>query len=175
MNISNEIERLDRLRVQGTLTEEEFREAKAKVISGQNGPAIQFGAVSEETVYGLHVNTWCMLMHLSQLLHFAGGIGFLVPIVMWAISKDNNSTADRHGASIINWLLTLVIALVVFGLLSVVIIGIPFLVIYVVLSVVFPIVGAIKAANGDFWPYPTSITFIRFDESDDRDSPATYL
>jgi uncharacterized Tic20 family protein len=39
------------------------------------------------------------------------------------------------------------------------IIGIPLLVAVAVLSIVFPIVAAIKASNGEVWKYPLTIRF----------------
>ncbi|WP_417847458.1 DUF4870 domain-containing protein [Thalassoglobus sp.] len=162
MSISDEIERLERLRNQGTLSEAEFQEAKARVIQSGSQQAV---SLNPEDIFGMKPNTWCMLMHLSQLLYGVVGIGFIAPIVMWLMSKDQNAQADRHGAAILNWLLTSFLALVVTGVLSLFIIGIPFLIIYVILVHVFPIVGAIKAANGEYWEYPTSIRFVKFDEN----------
>ncbi len=162
MSISDEIERLERLRNQGTLSEAEFQEAKARVIQSGSQQAV---SLNPEEIFGMKPNTWCMLMHLSQLLYGVVGIGFIAPIVMWLMSKDQNAQADRHGAAILNWLLTSFLALVVTGVLSLFIIGIPFLIIYVILVHVFPIVGAIKAANGEYWEYPTSIRFVKFDEN----------
>ncbi|QDT32791.1 DUF4870 domain-containing protein [Thalassoglobus polymorphus] len=166
MSISDEIEKLERLRNQGTLSEAEFQEAKARVIQSDSQQAV---SMSSEDIFGMKPNTWCMLMHLSQLLYGVAGIGFITPIVMWLMTKDQNAEADRQGAAIVNWLLTSFLALVVTGILSVFLIGIPFLIIYIVLVHVFPIVGAIKAANGEYWEYPTSIRFVRFDENH-RDS-----
>ena len=100
-----------------------------------------------------------MLMHLSQLLIFAGGIGFAAPILMWAISKDESREADRHGLMIINWLLSVLAYLIVGGILSIVLIGVPMVIALCVVTIVFPIVGAIKASRDEFWSYPLTITF----------------
>ncbi|MDB4802615.1 DUF4870 domain-containing protein [bacterium] len=166
MSISDEIERLERLCAQGSLTEEEFQQAKSQVLNGRqsvgtNSGGFDVGSVDENTVCGMETDTWCMLMHLSQLLHFAAGAGVVIPIVMWAVSKDKNSEADRHGVAIMNWMITLFVALAISGVLSLVLVGIPFLIIYGLLSVIFPIVAAIKAAGGEHWIYPTSIRFIK--------------
>jgi hypothetical protein len=52
---------------------------------------------------------------------------------------------------------------IVFGLLCFVIIGIPLSMALVAVGIVFPIVGAVKANNGEVWPYPCSIGFFKLD------------
>ncbi|MDR0327753.1 MAG: DUF4870 domain-containing protein, partial [Planctomycetaceae bacterium] len=46
----------------------------------------------------MNSHTYCMLLHLSQLLNciipFAG---IVVPIVLWAINKDKSTEVDQHG------------------------------------------------------------------------------
>lgn len=154
--ISDELDRLQRLRNEGTLTEEEFQQAKQKLLSG-NEP----GGNASGQIYGMNPNTWNMLMHLSQLLAFLGGIGIAAPIIMWAISKDQNSEANKHGLVIINWLISSLIYVFVGSILLLVIIGIPLLIAVGICSIVFPIIGAMKANTGEVWRYPLSIDFFR--------------
>ena len=45
------------------------------------------------------------------------------------------------------------------ALLCVVLIGIPLLLAVLVLSIVYPVIGAIKASGGRVWRYPFSINF----------------
>ena len=52
---------------------------------------------------------------------------------------------------------------IVFGLLCFVLIGIPLLVALAVAAIVFPVVGGVKANNGEVWPYPCSIAFFKVD------------
>jgi uncharacterized protein len=46
-------------------------------------------------------------------------------------------------------------------LLFFVFIGIPLLLMLAALCVIFPIIGGIKANNGELWKYPLSITIIK--------------
>jgi len=46
-------------------------------------------------------------------------------------------------------------------LLIFVIIGIPLLLLLCLVGVIFPIIGGIKASDGQVWKYPLSITFFR--------------
>lgn len=169
MNISNEIEKLDRLRAQGTLTEEEFQTAKSRVLSEGDQSWFRVPVSDPNKVFGIETKAWCFLMHLSQLLNVAPGAGVLAPIVMWAISKDISKEADRHGVAILNWMITLLIAVAISGVLSTLLIGIPFLIIALLLAVIFPVIGAVKAINGEFWEYPLSIHFVKYpDELEDQ-------
>jgi len=60
-----------------------------------------------------------------------------------------------------NWLLTEFILLLIIIPLCFILIGFPLLFILALLGIVFPIIGAIKAGNGEVWPYPCSIRFFK--------------
>lgn len=105
--LTDELERLQKLRDAGTLSEEEFQLAKQKLLQSPQpepqGFAPYAAVVSQPgKIHGMEEKTWCMLLHLSQLLIFAGGIGGAAPIVMWAISKEDSRAANRHGMVILN-------------------------------------------------------------------------
>lgn len=161
MSIADEIRKLEELHAAGALTDQEFSEAKQKVLSGQSHHSTNHHC--DGRIHGMAEPTWCMLMHLSQLLLFAGGIGLVVPVVMWAISKDESELARIHGAHMMNWLISSFIYAVVTGILSFALVGIPFLIAVLILDIVFPIVAAVKANNGEIWRYPLSIEFLRED------------
>ncbi|MGB3239214.1 MAG: DUF4870 domain-containing protein [Geitlerinemataceae cyanobacterium] len=124
----------------------------------------------ERMYEGLIVNTqkndkkaqqWAMLLHLSSLAGFlVPGAGFIVPIVIWQLKKDDFPMLDTHGKIVTNWLISSLIYCAIFFLLSFVAIGIPLLVILGLLGIVFPIVGGIKASEGKLWKYPLSFTFV---------------
>ena len=100
-------------------------------------------------------NSYLLLMHLSQLSSLVVPIvGLIIPIVMWQVKKDENELIDRQGREITNWLIFWIIAFLVSTLLAFVIIGIPLLIVLPILAIVFPIIGAVKASNGEFYRYP---------------------
>ena len=66
---------------------------------------------------------------------------------------------DSHGKVIANWVISALIYGFVFVMLSFILIGIPLLWLLGFLSLIFPIIAAIKASNGELWPYPLSFTF----------------
>jgi len=150
--ISNELERLTELHRDGALSAEEFAAAKQKVLNSE-GP----GSGSADDIFGIDPKLWCTLMHLSQVVWWLGGV--VVGVAMWLISREKSVMADRHGRVIVNWYISFLIYSVISGLLLVLLIGWPMGLILGVLSMVFPIIGALRASEGRVWPYPLSIQF----------------
>ena len=166
--LTDELERLQKLRDAGTLSEEEFQLAKQRLLQAPETNIFTANGLDSSTfqpgrIHGLEEKTWCMLMHLSQLLIFAGGIGVAAPIVMWAVSKDDSRAANRHGMVILNWYISCLIYGVVSGLLCFIVIGIPMALALAALTVIFPIIGAMKSNDGTLWNYPLSIRFFDSD------------
>lgn len=170
MTLTDELERLQRLHDAGTLSEAEFFQAKQRILQGQSAEPRSlgggFGAAASPDGYinGMLPTTWLLLMHLSQLLAFAAGIGIAAPIVMWAMSKDQSREANQHGLMIINWFISSLIYGLVAGLLSLTVVGlliaIPMGIALCAAMVIFPIIGAVKANRGEFWRYPLTIQLI---------------
>ena len=108
------------------------------------------------------VRTWSMLLHLSLLSGFVIPFGgLIVPIVIWQIKKAELPEIDAHGKVVVNWIISVIIYGIISGLLCIVLIGIPLVLALVVLHIIFPIIGGVKASNGELWPYPMSIAFIK--------------
>ncbi|MEI8213380.1 MAG: DUF4870 domain-containing protein [Planctomycetota bacterium] len=106
--------------------------------------------------------TWGMLLHFSV---FAGYVlplaGLIAPIVIWQIKKDEFPSIDVHGKNVMNFLISMFIYGVVAVLLTFVIIGIPLLALLGIVGIVFPIIGGIKANNGEIWKYPGMLQLIQ--------------
>ena len=162
MSVADEIDKLNQLKESGALTEEEFQQGKAALLARERptGEKVKelMGEVSSDA------NFWGILIHLSQFLGYLFPFaGYVLPIVLWQIKKKDSPLIDRHGRVVVNWILSALIYGFVSGLLIFVGIGIPMLILLAVLAVVFPIVGAIKANDGEAWPYPMSIHFFSLD------------
>lgn len=160
-DIAQQLERLQALRDSGSLSEEEFQSAKQKVIGGEAPESHPVNAEprGNADLYGFTEPTWCMLMHLSQLFLFAGGVGIIVPIILWVISKDKSAMANLHGNRMMNWLISVFIYSIVAGILCFFVIGIPMLIILLVLQVAFPVIAAVKANESKLWSYPMALRF----------------
>jgi uncharacterized Tic20 family protein len=114
--------------------------------------------------WGMDLNTFNALQHIAL---FAGyilfGAGFVLTIIMWATCRDQHRSIDTHGRIAINWLISYVIWMALAIILCFVIVGIPLVVILALVGIVFPIIGAVKAAGGEAWSYPLSIRFLSLD------------
>jgi uncharacterized Tic20 family protein len=112
--------------------------------------------------WGMEMKSFLTLLHLSQL---AGLLipygGLILPLIMWLTNREEYPEIDPHGKIIVNWMISLTIYLVVSAVLSLLVIGIPLLIILALLALIFPIIGGIKAGNGELWHYPLTIAFIK--------------
>ncbi|OUS24770.1 hypothetical protein A9Q99_23535 [Gammaproteobacteria bacterium 45_16_T64] len=110
--------------------------------------------------WGMEVNSFCMLMHLSQLASLVlPGLGLILPLVMWLTNKELSSVVDRHGRVIANWMISALIYSVISGALVFIFVGVIGLFAIGACNVFFAIIGAVKASNGESWDYPLSIGF----------------
>jgi uncharacterized Tic20 family protein len=103
-----------------------------------------------------------MFLHLSQLANVIIPLaGFVIPIVIWQTQKDKTPALDAHGKMVANWLISSLIYFVISGVLTIVLIGILGILALIVMGLVFPIIGAVKANNGELWEYPLTIKFFK--------------
>lgn len=151
MSVSQELERLTQLRDQGMLNESEFQEAKAKVLRG-NGPGLNLASPS--------ANQTAMLLHLSQYLgYMVPLLGFAAPILIWQLKKEDMPELDIHGRIVTNWMLSALIYYLISAVLMIVMVGFLGILLVGALSLIYPIIGGIKANDGEPWDYPGSIRF----------------
>jgi uncharacterized Tic20 family protein len=136
--------------------------------------------------WGMELKTFCMFMHLSQ---FASSIipmaGIILPIVMWQQFKHQNEHINQQGKSIMNFMLSIVVSWVVviflyilffmlvlvaaqekstssiiwsFGIMLILIIVLS---ISSLVYILYIILAALKANNGQIGTYPLTIKFFR--------------
>jgi uncharacterized Tic20 family protein len=106
--------------------------------------------------------TWAMLLHLSVLLGFVIPFGGLIaPILIWQLKKDEFPDLDQHGKMVLNFLISMLIYGLVAFVLTFVLIGILVALGLLVMGVAYPIIGAIKANNGEFWKYPLILQLVK--------------
>lgn len=157
----DELEKLNALREKGILSEEEYQKEKEKILSGQQS----FSSANGDLM-GMQENTYCMVLHLSQFLGFIIPLlGLIAPIVLWLINKEKNRNIDRHGRVVLNWMLSCLIYAIICYILVFVWIGMLLLPALMIVSIVFIILGAIRANEGILWRYPLSIEFLKIPET----------
>lgn len=101
----------------------------------------------------MNENTMAILAHILGLL-----TSFIGPLVIYLVAEDPRTKA--HGASALNWQISFVIYSVACVPLVFLIIGIPLIFALAIADLVFCIVAAVKASNGELWNYPLSIPFV---------------
>lgn len=162
MSLPNDLQKLQQLHDSGALSAEEFATAKARLLQGQPAGPAPFPHSPPASHPAEDTRQWAMFLHLSQLLGYLIPLaGFLAPIVIWQLKKDHCPGLDAHGRVVVNWLISGFIYAIVSGILVFVLIGIPLLWALALVGILFPIIGGIKANNGEVWKYPMAIPFLR--------------
>lgn len=104
---------------------------------------------------------WAVLLHLAQLSGYLIPLGgYLVPLAIWYVKKDQLPFVDRQGVEVINFSITMVLALGIAGLLCYVFIGWLLFPIVGAYAVIMPIVAAIKVSEGKAFRCPYILRLI---------------
>lgn len=151
------LDELNDVRRRGLISEEEYQRERRRFWN----PDLPVNP-SPSMYWGMSENSYIALMHIAQ---FGGYIvpllGFILPVVMWMQFKDQNAAIDRHGKNIVNFMISWIIYAIVAGILCLVVIGLPLLALLGISQIVFVVMAAIKAANGEYWKYPLTIDIVK--------------
>lgn len=124
----------------------------------QDGGAPQIGVTGPSK----DERTMAMICHLlvfsGYLIPFGNLIG---PLVLWLIKKDTMPFVDDQGKEVLNFQITVAIALLACFLTFWLFIPILIFFIILITSVVFTIIGAIKANEGVAYRFPFSLRLIK--------------
>lgn len=162
MDLIEELEKLNAMHSNGTLSDEEFQSAKDALLAKHQSAGTKFKHAVEEV--SSDDTTWGTLIHLSQFCGYLIPLGgWVVPLTLWLVKRSDSRIVDLHGRIVINWLLSEILYGILFGVLCFIFIGIPLLAILLILGFIYPVVGAIKASSGETWNYPGSIRFFSLD------------
>ncbi len=117
---------------------------------------------------------WAMFAHLSALVGgiltsgWAGSIGcFIGPLVIWLVKKDAMPFVDDQGKEALNFNITVGIVFLALLILSIVtfgiglVIAVPLWIIIGIAWLVFTIIAAVKANNGERYRYPLTLRLIK--------------
>ena len=123
-------------------------------------PSAPYSANTPVSTIEKDTKHWAALLHLSTLLGFISfGVGLIAPIVIWQWKKDELPGIDAHGKVVANAIVSYLIYALIFGFFSVFLIGIPFLMLTFLLAAIYPVIAALKARDGEVWPYPLCFKF----------------
>ena len=109
-----------------------------------------------------NVRTWCVACHLSALAGFViPGFGHILgPLIVWLIKRGDASEIDAHGKEALNFQISMLIYNLVAGVLCLVLIGFALLAVFHILNVVFVIVAALRASEGQMYRYPLTVRLL---------------
>ena len=108
------------------------------------------------------INQWAMFVHLSLYCGFIIPLaGLIVPIVLWQMKKDIWPLIDQHGKNVVNWIISVVIYSIVCFILTFVVIGAFGFIALAIVALIFPLIGGLKANNGELWSYPLSLKILK--------------
>lgn len=99
---------------------------------------------------------WAVLVHVLGIF-----FSFIPSLIGYLVLKDRGPFIRQHTATALNFQLTMLIAYIVGSILTFVIIGIFIIIAAGVLIIVFSIIAAVKANQGQPYAYPLSIPFVK--------------
>ena len=103
---------------------------------------------SDEPMMGL----FC---HLGGLI-----LGFVVPLILYLVKKDESPFIRHHGAEALNFQITVFIGFIVSIPLMFVLIGLLTFAIILIVDIIFCILAALAANRGEWYRYPINIRMI---------------
>ncbi|SEA83620.1 DUF4870 domain-containing protein [Leifsonia sp. 21MFCrub1.1] len=98
---------------------------------------------------------WATLVQIGGIL-----FNWIPALIGYLVLKDRGPFVRAHTATALNFQITIFIAYVVGGLLTIVVIGIFVIIAAWVLNIVFSIIAAVKANQGEYYTYPLAIRFV---------------
>jgi len=105
--------------------------------------------------------TWGMLAHLSSLSGLVIPFGTVLgPLIVWLVKKDTMSFVADQGKEALNFNITVLIAAIVSGILTIVLIGFLLLAVVGIGWLVLTIMASIAANKGEAYRYPFTLRLI---------------
>lgn len=107
------------------------------------------------------VRNWAMFCHLSALIGMLAGVAMFVgPLIIWLVKQNEHPFIDEHGKEALNFQISMLIYLVLLSPTVCVLVGFVLLPALFVVNVVFVIIAARSASNGEAYRYPLTIRLI---------------
>lgn len=98
----------------------------------------------------------------STLIHVGGIFFSFVPaLVGYLVLKDRGPFVRGHSATALNFQLTMIIASIVGGVLTLILVGFLILAAVPILVLVLSIIAALAANRGEAYVYPLTIPFVK--------------
>lgn len=98
---------------------------------------------------------------MGMLAHLLGVFGFLGPLIIWMVKKDQSPFINDQGKEALNFHLVMLIGYIVGFATTWMCVGFFILPAVAIVSIIFSIIGAMKAKDGLAYRYPFTIRFIK--------------
>ncbi|MFZ2898463.1 MAG: DUF4870 domain-containing protein [Saprospiraceae bacterium] len=99
--------------------------------------------------------------HLGILAGFLPSANVLVPLIIWLTQRDKSEFVDYHAKEALNFQISISLLMIGAGLLSFILIGIPLVIMLALACLVFSIIAAVKANQGEMYEYPFNLRLIK--------------
>ncbi len=102
---------------------------------------------------------WAMMLHFSILVGFVIPVaGLVAPVLIWQLKKEDFPQIGPHAHVVMNWIITGIVYWVI-SFVLILAFGLGFLLMMALglATVVFSIIGGIKANEGELWEYPMTL------------------
>lgn len=113
------------------------------------------GPVAPQPLNPSDEKLWATLVHIGGIFFW-----FLPPLIGYLVLKDRGPFVRAHMATALNFQITMAIAMAVGWVLSIIGIGLLIILAVYVVNIVFSIIAAVKANQGQWYQYPVAIKFI---------------
>jgi hypothetical protein len=106
---------------------------------------------------------WAMFCHLGGLAAFTGipFASIIAPLIIWLLKRDTSPYVDEHGKEALNFQISIAIYGIVVFVLCFVIIGFLLIPVLFIADLVFMIMAAVKANDGQSYRYPATIRLVK--------------
>jgi len=141
------------------MSEQEQEQSGQQATEGQ--PAVAAPESTEAPNRDRETNQWAMFIHFSILAGWVVPLaGLIVPILIWQMKKDELPGIVPHAHIVLNWIASSLVYAMICFILIFVLIGIPALIALGIVTIIFSVVGGLKANDGIIWEYPGTLVKI---------------
>lgn len=135
-----------------------YCQACGKDVPEQAEVCVSCGAkLIQSTAIGGDDKTWIMIAHLSLIVTW-----FIGPLIVWLLKGKESPAIEDQAKEALNFGITLTIAGIAAGILTVVLIGAILIPIISLIGLILPILAAVQVNNGNMnYRYPYALRLIK--------------
>ncbi len=106
-----------------------------------------------------------VMSHVLPLLGFIfPGMSIVMPLLIWLFKRNKSHYIEHHARESLNFQITIVLLLAVWGALKFMLVGLlflPLVPVILILILILMIRAALKAGDGEYYRYPLSLRLVK--------------